>query len=306
MARDRGSAGPLTRQAAMHDGAKLGAGPSSIARFVIASALGALCATGPAFADGPFDNSIANPAIASASSDWVVTLGGWGNISPEYSGSKKYNFGGSPIIDFHRVGEKQWLTLPKDGIDYELYQTDNFRFGPVGQIRWDFGNTRDRGLKEIANTGVDLSLEIGAFVEYWPTNFWRTRLEARNAVYGAEGWVFDLTSDVVWHPTDQWTVAAGPRLSIADSDYMNAYYGLNAAQAQSVHLSKFEASAGVRSTGAGIYAEYKWNEQLSTMASFEYERLVGDAAASPLVSDDGSPDQFTFSLGAKYSFVWNR
>lgn len=258
-----------------------------------------------ALADGPFDNSIANPTIATASSDWVVTLGAWGNISPEFSGSSHYDLGGSPIVDFHRVGDKEWLSLPNDGIDYELFSTDNFRAGPVGQIRWDFGNTRDRGLKEIGNTGVDLSLEIGAFVEYWPAEWLRTRLEARNAVYGAEGWVFDLSSDFVWHPTTQWTVAAGPRLSIADSDYMNAYYGLNAAQAESAHLSKYEASAGVRSAGAGLYGEYKWTEQFSTMASFEYERLVGSAGDLPLVSEAGSPDQFTVSFGAKYRFVWS-
>ncbi len=245
-------------------------------------------------------------AAAAATHDWIVTLGGWGNVSPEYSGSSHYDFGGSPIIDIRHVGSREWLSLPKDGIDYELFETENFRAGPVGNIRWDFGDTRDRGLKEIGDTGIDLALEVGAFAEYWPTDFWRTRLEARNAVYGAEGWVFDLSSDIVWHPATQLTLAAGPRLSIADSDYMNSYYGINSGEAQSLHLAKYKASAGVRSTGAGLYVEYKWNAQLSTMASFEYERLVGDAADSPLVREDGSPDQFTFALGAKYQFVWNR
>jgi outer membrane protein len=301
MARTRGKSGRLDAEAAVRRCGWLSAARvAGIAAGVLA------CGSLEALADGPFSNSIANPEIATASSDWIVTLGGWGNISPEYSGAKHYDFGGSPIIDFHRAGEKEWLSLPKDGIDYELFQTDNFRAGPVGTIRWDFGNSRDRGLKEVSNTGVDLSLEIGAFIEYWPTDFWRARLEARNAVYGAEGWVFDLSSDFIWHPTDQWTLAAGPRLSIADSDYMNAYYGLTEGQAQSLHLAKYDASAGVRSAGAGVYAEYKWNEHLSTMASFEYERLVGSAADSPLVSEDGSPDQFTFSLGAKYRFAWSR
>ncbi len=35
----------------------------------------------------------------------------------------------------------------------------------------------------------------------------------------------------------------------------------------------------------------------------EYERLTGSAANSPLVTQRGSPDQFTFGLGATYSFA---
>jgi MipA family protein len=245
-------------------------------------------------------------AAYAATSDLIVTIGGWGNISPEYSGARKYDLGGSPIIDIRHPGSKEWLSLPDDGIDYELIETDNFRAGPVGTLRWDFGNTRDRGMKEIGNTGVDLSLEIGAFVEYWPTSFWRARLEARNAVYGAEGWVFDLKTDLVWNPATKWTVAVGPRLSIADSDYMNAYYGITAGQSQTMNLPKYDAAAGVRSAGAQIYAEYRLTDQWTTMASLEYERLVASAADSPFIKEDGSPDQFTISFGAKYQFVWNR
>jgi outer membrane protein len=242
----------------------------------------------------------------STSADWVVTIGGWGNFAPKYEGSDEYVFGGTPIIDVHRLGSKEWLSLPKDGLDYELIETENFRAGPVADIRWGFGTVDERGLKEVGGTGLDLSIEVGAFAEYWPTDFWRTRLEARNAVYGAEGWVFDLSSDFVWRPDAAWTFAAGPRLSLADKAYMNAYYGIDGEQALSSHLPRYEAQGGFRSYGAGFFAQYKWNEQLTTMASVEYERLAGSADDTPLFSDNGSSDQFTFAIGAKYSFVWGR
>lgn len=243
----------------------------------------------------------------SSSPGWVVTIGGWGNFAPEYEGSDEYVFGGSPIIDVHRQGSREWLNLPRDGIDFELVETKTFRAGPVATIDWGFGTVDgQRGFKEVAGTGIDLSIEIGAFAEYWPTEFWRTRLEARNAVYGAEGWVFDLSSDLVWRPDGKWTLAAGPRLSLADANYMNAYYGIDAQQAQATGLPAYDASGGFRSYGAGLFAQYSWNEQFSTMASFEYERLAGSAAETPLLDANGSADQFTFAIGAKYKLVWRR
>ena len=36
-----------------------------------------------------------------ASSDWVVTIGGWGNFAPKYDGSDDYVFGATPIVDVH-------------------------------------------------------------------------------------------------------------------------------------------------------------------------------------------------------------
>jgi len=238
-----------------------------------------------------------------ASTDWVVTIGGWGNFAPKYDGSDDYVFGGTAIIDVHQ-GSKEWLSLPKDGLDFEFFQTENFRTGPVADLRWGFGTPHERGLKEIGATGIDLSAEVGAFAEYWPADYLRTRIAARNAVYGAEGWILDLSSDFVWRPDAQWTFTAGPRLSLADKDYMNAYYGVDAQQAQTSHLPLYEASGGIRSYGAGFFAQYRWSEQFSTMASVEYERLAGSAEDSPLIGDNGSLDQFTFAIGAKYSFVW--
>jgi hypothetical protein len=82
------------------------------------------------------------------STDWVVTIGGWGNIAPKFNGSDDYVFGGTPIVDVH-WGSREWLSLPKDGLDFEFFQTENFRGGPVADLRWGFGTTHDRGLKEI-------------------------------------------------------------------------------------------------------------------------------------------------------------
>jgi outer membrane protein len=48
--------------------------------------------------------------------------------------------------------------------------------------------------------------------------------------------------------------------------------------------------------------EYFFNPQWSAHTLMEYERLTDSVAASPLVTQRGSPNQFTFGVGATYSF----
>ncbi len=68
-------------------------------------------------------------------------------------------------------------------------------------------------------------------------------------------------------------------------------------------LPVYNASGGVYSYGAGGQAEYFWNPQWQVHVLAEYERLTGSVAGSPLVIQRGSPNQFTFGVGATYSFT---
>ena len=68
-------------------------------------------------------------------------------------------------------------------------------------------------------------------------------------------------------------------------------------------MTLYSAGGGLYSYGAGGQVEYFFNPQWSAHAFTEYERLTGSAADSPLVTQRGSPNQFTFGLGATYSFA---
>jgi MipA family protein len=114
-----------------------------------------------------------------------------------------------------------------------------------------------------------------------------------------------LSMDLVLHPTDRWTLTAGPRVSLADQSYMDSYYSVKAADAAKSGLSSYEAGAGLRSYGLGTSARYKLTDDLTSLAYAEYTRLAPNAAQSPLIDDRGSANQFTFGIGLKYSFRVN-
>jgi MipA family protein len=236
---------------------------------------------------------------------WIITLGSYGIIEPKAEGSKAYQITGRPIFNVRHSTDREWLSLPNDSIDYELIETDSLRAGPVVNARLgSAGPATERGSRTVSVGGnsIAASFEVGAFVEYWPTDWLRSRVEVRAAAVGGTGVVADLNVDTVWRPSSALTLNAGPRLSIADGSYMDTYYGVSAAQAVSLHVAKFNAEAGLRSFGFGTGFKYKFTPRFTGHGFVEYQRLAGSAADSPLIFTLGTPNQVTMGLGASYDF----
>ena len=237
---------------------------------------------------------------------WIVTLGGWGVLEPRFEGARRNTLNFRPLLNVRREGEKEWLTLPNDGFDFEFVETSNFRAGAVANWHWqrDVAGGTPRGFKHIGS--VDLSIEGGAFAEYWPTPSLRTRVEVRNSIIGGKGLVGDVSADAVWRPVPAMVVTAGPRLSLANTDFMHTYYTIDPALAAATGLPAYEAKAGLRSVGAGSMVKYTWSNNWTTMAFIEYQRLAGSAGDSPLIDLRGTENQVSVGLGATYTFTIGR
>lgn len=249
--------------------------------------------------------SAQDAAPLAAPAGTIITIGGYGVVQPKFEGAKGQEFAFKPIFNVRKPGDRVWLDLPNDGLEYEFIETDNFRAGAVGNIRFqrDTNLIRPRGFKRVGST--DLSVEAGGFAEFWPSQSLRTRVEVRNAFFGADGIIADFSVDAVLHPTARWTVTAGPRLSLADQSFMDGYYGITANQAASSGMTQYKADAGLRSYGAGTSARYQWSADTTLLGYLEYQRIAGSAGDSPLIDNRGSTDQFTFGLGLKHSFHVN-
>ena len=254
----------------------------------------AVAAAAPAFAD--------EQVVPAAPAGTIITIGGYGLMTPKFEGAKSDELAFRPIVSWSKPGSRIWLDLPNDGLDYEVVEGDNYRAGVVGNLRFQRNTDllRPRGFKRVGST--DLSVEAGGFAEFWPTPNLRTRAELRDALFGAQGLIADFSADVVLFPTERLTLTGGPRLSLADQTFMDSYYSITSAQAASSGMTQFKADAGLRSYGLGASARYQLTDDIMTLAFVEYQRLSGSAGESPLIEQRGSPDQFTFGLGMKYSF----
>jgi MipA family protein len=228
--------------------------------------------------------------------DWTVTLGAEGREEPLFQGSSRERLRPYPIFAVRRYGTPEPFRGPRDGLDIAVIDEGNYQAGPVGQFVW---SQRDKASFEAVRRlgNVPWAGEVGIFAQYWWVPWLRTRTEVRQGFHGHQGIVSDITTDAVVPLTPQWTLSGGPRLTLATTSALNPYFGVTSAQSVISGLPVYDAKGGVRSYGAGAQARYLWTPQWATHVFLEYERLSGDVAGSPIVTQRGSPDQVTIGFG---------
>ncbi len=257
----------------------------------------AFCAGAARAEDAPFGSDLPPSA-------WIVNLGGYGILEPLWLGSKSYNLTFRPIGDIRQPGDKEWLPFPNDATTYSLYQTDSFRVGPAGSFSLQ---SRLHGQDIDLRLGrADIDTQGGAFVEYYPLDFIRTRAEVLQGVTGNAGLAVNLSADYIWRPRQDWALTFGPRAQIVSDQYASEYFSTQYALAHNNNYAPFHAQGGLLTSGAEFTSKYDWTSRVSTRFFLDYNQIVGDAADSPRVNARGAAEQVIMGVGATYRFAIER
>ncbi len=238
--------------------------------------LGALCIA--AVAQGV-------PAAAQNNVDANFTIGAGVSLSPDYFGSDESSFG--PGGDF-RI---DYLRLPF-GIEYGSSRAVGFveGFGPGGSARYipsrkASDNPELRGLDN-----VDAALELGFGLGY-EAQFWRAYGDVRYGFIGHEAFVGEFGADAILRPRDDLIVNFGPRASWGEQKFLDTYFGVGEGEAVSSGLREYDTSSGFYSVGVELGARYSFSDNWGVEGRANYERLIGDAADSP-ITGLGTENQF--------------
>ena len=243
--------------------------------------------------------SAPSPIDGWLSQSYTVTVGAELRWMPRWVGADTYAPMPVPLFDIRRAGTPEKYCNARDGIGVGLFEFGTLTIGPVMQLEFA---RRVKSDPALTGTGdVKLGVLVGAFFEYWPVPWLRLRTETKEGIHGHHGFVADEIIDFVV-PIDRWTLSAGPRTTWADARANGRYFDINAIQSAASGLPQWQAKAGTRSAGLGAQARYRLDQQWSSHVFVEYDRLIGDAADSPLVQQRGDPNQYTFGAGITYTF----
>ncbi len=240
------------------------------------------------------------PFLPPLSGDWTVTIGAGGEYRPDFEGAKRSMLSPVPIFSIRRAGSPDHFRSPRDSAGISFLEMAGFRLGPAGKYvaprnAADFAELRGLG-------DVNAAIELGGFLEYFPVDWLRGRIEVLQGFGGHHGVVANFSGDLILPIAPQWTLSGGPRFTLQSTAATAPYFSVNLAQAMASGLPAFNARGGAHSAGAGAQLRYQYDPQWEVHGYVEYQRLLGDAAASPLVQQRGSPNQLTVGVGASYSF----
>jgi outer membrane protein len=253
-------------------------------------------------------------AGSATAQDWAVPdTSGFDNIVgvgalmlPDYQGSDDYTFTAAPMAQFKFSGER-YVQIIGNKLFINVLDHPNFELGPKLVYRFGRDDVEDMRVDKMKK--IDGSVEMGGFLGYKRVfdGDIRHRMNAhidvtQDVSNGHDGWVIDMAA-LYWKPVSQ-ALDLGVRgnFTVASDDYMKTYFGVNPGNVKTSGLKSHVAHGGAKDIGLAGMGLYHFSENWHLGGTLLYQRLLGDAADSPVVSQRGSANQLYGGFSLLYSW----
>jgi len=227
--------------------------------------------------------------------DWSVRIGALGIHKPAYEGSDDYELKGFPHIDI--TWRDTYFLNARSGLGAYVWNRNDCKLGLA--VGYTFGRDEDdsgdlRGLGDI-DGGATASVLLKWAIE-------AVALHARyeQQITGQDtGFQIHLGLGYDLRIAEKFTVKPSIQTTFASSDYMEEYFGISPSQSTRSGIRVYDADSGFKSLGFQIMAIYRLDQHWGIQVGAGYDRLVGEAADSPVVKDE---NQYRVSTGLSYTF----
>jgi MipA family protein len=244
----------------------------------------------------------ATSAQAQDAGGYRVRVGLGAQLQPEFVGADDTEVAPLFDLDVARGNDPFRFGAPDDSFGVPLISANGFSAGPAANFEQNRKNS-DVG----APVGkVGSTFEAGAFAEFQPGENFRLRGELLKGLGGHKGLIGAIGADYIVRDADLYVFSVGPRLLFSDGRYQRAYFGIDTEAALASGLPVYRPDAGLHAVALASGLSYQFSPRFGTFGFARYERLVRDAAKSPIVREFGSRNQLSAGAGLSYTFTTGR
>jgi MipA family protein len=247
---------------------------------------------------------------------WVGPPPGWSGWAlggglrvPDYQGSRSAR--NQPLLGFamtYRSQDRGSVEMGSRGLNWTLVQTPGHSAGVglgVDPGRIDNGDKKITplglrpGSERLAGMGTIGAAAVLSAFGTAQAGFLPLTASVKHAAGSHEGTQADLGLALPWKIGRHAELRFGPSLTWADRRYMQAFFGVTAAQSKASRFAEFTPGAGLKSAQLTLDADMAFSRHWHAMAKLQAQRLVGDAAHSPVTE---KRLQAAGWVGAMYQF----
>lgn len=228
------------------------------------------------------------------------------SFNPVFEGSRDTKWHAVPLISLQY---RDVLKVTNNDIDFTAFnQVFDFNDGGKSKleigpsVNLDFGRSESvsRDLRGMGNIGF--SLELGGYISY-TTEFAKLEVAFGHDVAGGHGGgLLDLNASTTLYRGEDFSFGLNATLTLATSKYLKSYFGITTARSIASGLPVFHPKGGLKDALVGFQASYTISPEWALLAHVGYERLLGDAAASPLIQRRGTVNQAQATTFVVYTF----
>ena len=226
--------------------------------------------------------------------------------APDFMGSDDNQVVPAVIARYYFSNTRRYVQLLGPQLSLNLLNNEDWQFGPQLVYRAARDDDVDNSVVKQMRK-VDSEVEIGLFVaRVWKlSNDPRHRFTLR-ADFGSGEGEFGTATANLWLPVSpRMMLNFGGGLSYGSSKWTNNYFGVNGSDIAlypSLGGRPYNAGSGMYDFRINAGGIYHINKTWHVGAGFRYSQLQGDAADSPIVTQQGNKNQYIF--GAAIGYAW--
>lgn len=225
---------------------------------------------------------------------------------PDFEGSSDYQ--AVPFITSHL--HRGSINFEFEGLTARLHLKRPSWFEAGLSLRYRFGRDDDIENNVVGRlTEIDDTLEAGAFFRIELDDQWQQRdsVELQVEAFADTGSAHNgniaiLSASYTFFSGNRWRFELGTETTYADTNYMNTYFSVDAINAGLSGLPRFNSNSGFKDFDVNLNATYFLSERFGILGRVAYTRLIGDAADSPIIRQEGDADQLFGGLSFSYQF----